>query len=216
MTREEILEIAKPILFNTDMVKAILDDRKSVTRRVIKPQPSYHEFIDVGPYWQWFDAIWVNGTTYYLPDQESKAYSKMRYKPGDYLYVRETWCPYDKDHIINGEKYAYKANESAESERVRKEYGYKWHSSIHMPKEAARIFLRVTDVKVHLLQTMTLDDFLAEGVILRPEAFNDPENAYQQAKKKFIGIWDTTTDELMYKWNENPWVVAYGFESIEV
>lgn len=94
----------------------------------------------------------------------------------------------------------------------------KWHPSIHMPKEAARIFLRVTDVQVERLKNMTLDDFLSEGVALRPEAFNDPENAYMQAKSLFVDLWDSTinTQQLtLYRWDANPWVWVIAFERCE-
>lgn len=94
----------------------------------------------------------------------------------------------------------------------------KWHPSIHMPKEAARIFLRVTDIRVERLKDMTLDDFLAEGVVLRPEAFNDPENAYMQGKELFTHIWNSTIKKEqhdLYGWDANPWVWVIEFERCE-
>lgn len=87
-----------------------------------------------------------------------------------------------------------------------------------MPKEAARIWLKVTDVRVERLQDMILNDFLDEGVVIRPEAFNDPENAYIQARTKFIAIWDSTIPkrkQSLYEWVASPWVFAIEFERCE-
>lgn len=188
----------RPILFNTDMVRAILAGRKTVTRRVAKNTPPC--------------------------------------RPGDILYVRETWawepcwdcgldaeqdkcCCGDEDKIFNHKKgewgcYCYKASMEAGEELSVDT----WHPSIHMPKAAARIWLKVTDVRVERLQDMKLDDFLSEGVEVRPEAFNDPENAYGQAKDAFIRIWESTIkgkDQSIYMWGENPWVWVIEFERCE-
>ena len=93
-----------------------------------------------------------------------------------------------------------------------------WHPSIHMPKRAARIFLKVKDVRVERLQDMHLEDFLMEGVVLRPEAFNDPENAFWQAQNIFRELWNSTirkeeTD--LYGWEANPWVWAVRLEKVK-
>ena len=87
-----------------------------------------------------------------------------------------------------------------------------------MPKGAARIWLKVKDVRVEKLHDMTLDDFLSEGLVIRPEAFNDPENAYMQARSEFIGIWNSTIkkpDIGLYDWEVNPWVWVIEFEQCE-
>lgn len=214
MTREEILPIAKPILFNTGRTVDILEDRKTATRRILK-LPRYIKKQENGLY-----ALFAEGTCYENQHlEEIVDYIKPPYKVGDYMYVRETWGCYsakwaDASYFLYRSDYPDGA----------KTYEYdghicdipKWRPSIHMPKEAARIFLRVTDVRVERLQDMTLEDFLSEGVVLRPEAFNDPENAYQQAKRIFIGIWDPTTNELQYKWEANPWAWVIEFERVEV
>ena len=154
----------KPILFNTDMVRAILAGRKTVTRRVVRPQPP-----DNDPHNVCFDYI-ENGTAKFGLRNRPPHFVKSPYQPGDLLYVRETWCPYDRDHIIDGIKYAYKANTTPESDGVRQEYGYKWRPSIHMPKEAARIFLRVTGVRTEQLRDMTEGSARAEGFTGRAQA----------------------------------------------
>ena len=189
----------KPILFNTDMVRAILAGRKTVTRRVVRPQPTPDE---TNPH-QVCKNI-GDGTCFYFdcPGFDGVGPYKLRYRTGDVLYVRETWLSYEQDHIIDGKKYAYKADETSESDRIRKEYGYKWHPSIHMPKEAARIFLRVTNVRVERLRDITDEQVIAEGVN-RNEWFSD--------------IWDTTikpADRALYGWVANPWCWVIQFERI--
>ncbi|MDE6314034.1 MAG: hypothetical protein K2M46_10555 [Lachnospiraceae bacterium] len=178
----------KPILFNTEMVKAILDGSKTVTRRILKVKFKDDEEFD-------FSLC---------------RYINPPYEPGDILYVRETWAEFPLQH------YHYRADFESGRDKLYQETvtDTKWKPSIHMPKEAARIFLRVTDVRVERLKDMTLDDFLAEGVELRPEVFNDPENAYMQGKKLFIQIWDSTIkkEELeQYGWNANTWVWVIEF-----
>lgn len=174
----------RPILFNTDMVRAILDGRKTVTRRKVK------FFKNRNPAWTGYmrDGFMLynrlNGLN--VPCCKMPPYQK-----GDIVYVRETWQHlYELDgneEIIEGTgKYYYAATDvipfdsyiDSKGERYEKT---PWKPSIHMPKEAARIWLRVTNVRVERLHDMTLDDFLSEGVCLNPEAFNDPENAYGQA-----------------------------------
>lgn len=205
-----------PILFNTEMVQAILDGRKTVTRRVMKPQPLYYTgrryiFADECCPKKWEDC-----------DNIIETY---QYQPGDILYVRETWafllciecmdegpaCNVDPVVYDDGDSesegcFVYKASHPR-PERV------SWRPSIHMPKEAARIWLKVTDVRVERLHDMTLDDFLAEGVVIRPEAFNDPENAYMQARSEFARIWDSTTRKSQTVLN--PWVWVIEFERCE-
>lgn len=200
------MERVLPILFNTDMVRAILDGRKTVTRRVID--------IDVS---NQFDVEHDGKTVLAYIDQEtgdSYAPTKIcRYQPGDTMYVRETWYK-GLNRIL------YKANYS-ENEKFYengKEIQIKWHPSIHMPKEAARIWLKVKDVRVERLQNMCLDDFLAEGVDVPNEAFNDPKNAYGFAKFRYSGIWTSTIkmeDNDRYGWKANPWVWVIEFERCE-
>lgn len=201
--KKEILQKAKPILFNTDMVQAILDDRKTETRRKA-------EFLNgKNPNWTGYvcDGLMLyNGTN-------EPCIKLPRYKVGDYLYVRETWSEWT-------DGYVYKAWTSPFPQPGRyPDKMMKWHPSIHMPKEAARIFLRVTDVRLERLKDMKLDNFLAEGVAIRPEAFNDPENAYWQAREIFSSIWDSTIpkkDLDKYGFEANPWELTYGFERVEV
>ena len=201
----------KPILFNTEMVRAILEGRKTVTRRVIKPQPRQGEEkphrlhsgcwffeipsrrfpctpdVSVGPYWP--------------PCQ-----------PGDILYVRETWAHPSAAEIANGadpEMYLYKADD------LQPAACDKWWPSIHMPKEAARIFLRVTDVRVERLQDITGDECPSEGVPLYSGPVGGREACYRFC---FADIWDDTikpSDLDDYGWSANPWVWVIKFERCE-
>lgn len=163
MTRAEILAIAKPILFNTEMTKAVLDNRKTVTRRVIKPQPQIccddgfiYDKIANNLYCKGCGNPFINSI-----DKECMP----KYQVGGYLYVRETFCPMEKYFgESNKSEYCYKANSTKLSEECRKQYGIPWSPSIHMPKEAARIFLRVTDIRVERLQDITISQMTSEGI----------------------------------------------------
>jgi hypothetical protein len=206
----------KPILFNTEMVRAILDGRKSCTRRIVKPQQLVgllpdkckngvpEEFLKekklmFKPYCNMTDIELIN-TAYKAP-----------YQRGDILYVRETWCK-------GLERYIYRADYSDTEKFYRdgKEIEMKWHPSLHMPKDAARIFLRVTNVRVERLQDITVEDALAEGMdkYIRLNGELD-ENSIITS---FIGIWNSTikkSDLDRYGWNANPWVWVIEFERCE-
>lgn len=222
---EENMDRVLPILFNTDMVQAILDGRKTVTRRALK-----HPF-EVHP----------NGFITKPRGNERLCHYTPPYQTDDILYVRETWrvgawdihnqmIAFDyKDgtcgelvHIHDRKLFERLVDQSREDARkARCEYNgvdfvwekgkspCRWHPSIHMPKQAARIWLKVTDVRVERLHDMTLDDFLAEGVVIRPEAFNDPENAYIQARSEFARIWDSTIRESQTDLNPYVWVIEF-------
>lgn len=225
MNREDLLKIAKPILFSTPMVRAIQENRKTATRRVIKELDNY-DFkwgLDREPYigdyevykkiapgkWDWvtlknqwlydFQTAVDDGRTYLL---------KLLYKAGDILYVRETWC-----RATDG-TFRYKSNIKPDTEKIRKAFGVKWRPSIHMPKEAARIFLKVTDVRIERLQDITERDVIKEG--FRDKFEND---IFTSGGYQFAEFWCSTIkgkDIDIYGWNANPWVEVVEFEKIEV
>lgn len=181
--------MGKPILFNTEMVKAILEGRKTTTRRVLKQPFEVHQ----------------NGFITKPSGNERLVPYEAPYKVGDILYVRETWLKAD-------DGYHYRADATYTSEEQRKEYGYKWKPSIHMPKVAARIFLKVSNVKVKKLQEMQYEDFQVEGAVAI--RFSTEE----ELKKSFVEIWDgTLTKEKleMYSWDVNPYVFVIEFERVE-
>lgn len=183
----------KPILFNYDMVRAILDGRKTVTRRVVKFKPGQN------PQW-----------TGYIPDgpvlygSNNIPASKSPYHPSDILYVRETWA-----RSMAG-TYLYKATDTPIILD-------RWRQSIHMPKEAARLFLRVTDVRVERLQDMRLIDCMKEGVRLTLAEQGDLVIQGVRARDRFSGVWNSTikpADLPLYGWEANPWVWVIEFERV--
>lgn len=162
----------KPILFNTEMVRAILDGGKTQTRR---PVHSAH----------------------------LNRYASPKYCVGDILYVRETWGTWSPTFGTMPRIY-YRADYDAPDSIV-------WRPSIHMPKEAARIFLRVTDVKVERLQDITINDIEAEGISAdyAEIALSNPDRG------KFIKLWNGTASDFdRYGWDANPWVWVIKFERI--
>lgn len=225
MTRKELLQVAKPILFDTDMVRAILDGRKTVTRRLVKPQ----QVIGLG-----CDKCPNNMPQEYIKQKEMlfkpwcdmsdneliSAIYKPPYEPGDILYVRETWTLkefYDGEALI---KFRAGGNigidYECEGDTYNKLVKYahdKWVPSLFMPKEAARIFLKVTDVRVERLQDMDKMDALKEGIDNRL-CIN-----LSHALTKFKKLWNSTikkSDIDLYGWDVNPWVWVIEFERIEV
>ena len=216
----------KPIIFNTEMVRAILDGRKTVTRRVIKPR--YRE--DEGGFQvctnkktgeQWVEkSDWDEGSF------DPPRYIKPPYMPGDILYVRETWNTTDECGLFppwpsTGIHYMYLAD-APESQAAK---DAKWRPSIHMPKEAARIFIRVTDVRVERLQSIDEDGAIEEGCVpvACPACFGfggrctdcNGTGAIEPALLDFVDIWNSTIkkkDLPLYGWESNPWVWVIEFE----
>ncbi len=188
----------KPILFNTEMVRAILDGRKGATRRIVKG------FIPD-------DAVW--GYTAFTPkgyiscrgtfaDGYGEKIFKLPCETGDILYVRETW-----KKAPNG-YYYYEDWQKDDIADVTK-----WKPSIHMPKEAARIWLKVIDVRVERLQEITAESALTEGADKYIHA-NGTLNE-DQTITSFIGIWNSTIKESdldRYGWDANPYVWVISFE----
>lgn len=187
----------RPILFNTDMVQAILAGQKTQTRRLTKPQPTNPRWNNIG----WLG--WDDGHGYKM---------KSPCEAGDVLWVRETWSTTDKCGLFpnwpsDGTHYIYKADDSDCS--AAKEA--RWYPSIHMPKQAARIFLRVKEVRVELLQAMDEETAIAEG-------FADSTAGTDSPLTRFAELWDKTIkreDLREFGWHANPWVWAVEFECCE-
>lgn len=185
----------RPILFNTEMVMALLEGRKTCTRRVLK-QP-----FEVHP----------NGYITKPRGNERLCPYIPPYQPGDILYVRETWCK--GSYGDEKEKYYYKADDN--------NFFCTWHPSIHMPKEAARIFLKVTDVRVERLQEITMDDCHREGINIATSSVTDGETLKRNhdfSLEKFETLWNSTikkSDLDRYGWNANPYVWVIEFERCE-
>lgn len=202
----------KPILFNTQMVQAILEGRKTTTRRIIK----------------------VNNSLEFMGFKEGKALLgkgccihetiKAPYMSGDILYVRETWGisnplgDFERNNMTA--EYIYKAG-YAKGERIsitredEKNLGV-WKPSINMSKVAARIFLKVTGVRVERLKRIEAGQCKAEGIDLGYKI----ENSFDAGEycKAFGELWDSTVNKKdidKYSWNANPYVWVIEFERIE-
>lgn len=195
----------KPILFNTEMVRAILDGRKTMTRRVIKSDVSNQFDID------------TDGTAFAYIDQATgysyKPQDICKYKVGDILWVRETWR---KNQYGTGWSWDYKA--SPEYWNMPEEWP--WKPSIFMPRDAARIFLKVTGVRVERVQEITEDDAMDEGV--KDPYDYQPPAYYEQPqikglginKSAFAGLWDSINAKRGYGWDKNSWVWVIDFERV--
>ena len=148
----------RPILFKPDMVAAIRHKRKFQTRRVIKGIPE--DCVSIKP----TDLTGV----FYVDCRESECgdIACPHGKPGDRLWIREAWLPFDEDHVIDGKHWAYMADTApgSDSDRCRKEFGYNWRPSIHMPREASRVLLEITEVRAQRLQEISEVDAIAEGL----------------------------------------------------
>ena len=200
----------KPILFNTEMVRAILDGRKSCTRRICKDANEC-----TVPDMEFYNADRRTYAVHNFVDKEhteqlSTAERTCPICTGDILYVRETWKEAPKGY------YYYEDWQKDDIADVTK-----WKPSIHMPKEAARIWLKVTDVRVERLQDVTEDGAKAEGAIDNRGFIHSPENEYDRihtAREHFIKIWNSTikkSDIDRYGWDANPYVWVIEFERCE-
>lgn len=197
----------KPILFNTEMVRAILDGRKTCTRRLVKTRRK-----DACGFYVTRKTDGSFAGIYEYDENESMFDNQLKqpYQTGDILYVRETW-----KKAPNGYYYYedWQRNDIADVT--------KWKPSIRMPKEAARIWLKVTDVRIERLQDVTEDGAKAEGAIDNRGFIHSPENEYDRiytAREHFIKIWNSTIKKSnlnRYGWDANPWVWVIEFERCE-
>ncbi len=229
----------KPILFNTGMVRANLDGRKTCTRRLVKPQPDENHTYPLGFVTDSTEKKEVGCFGFGIDEYGgSIKYVKPPYQPEDILYVRETWNK-------GLERYMYRADYSDTEKFYQggKEIEMKWHPSIHMPKEAARIWLKVTDVRVERLQEITEVQAQAEGI----RGYSKDGNLYKYAvtddwwinyhgkhkeiatgtwwqdmprtaREAFSYLWNSTikkSDLDLYGWNANPWVWTIEYERCE-
>jgi hypothetical protein len=208
-----------PILFAGEMVRALLDGRKTQTRRVVKPEPpdewepgyygmlqptdEFGEPAEPDPKrdrWGVCDvyAEWGAWCPYGVP--------------GDRLWVREAFfdtAPYAHAPLFMGrsERFAYRADQEFIG-------CHRWKPSIHMPRRTSRITLEVKAVRVERVQAITFEDALAEGVAeAAPVQYGD---GYQRDTiERFQTLWDTINKARGYGWDANPWVWVVEFERVE-
>jgi len=201
----------KGIIFSTPMVQRVLDGTKTMTRRLVRPQPNLK-----GRYWR-CDGIW--GTDdggdgqFYIeeicsdrePSERYAAIDKPAYQVGDICYVKETWNVLDKP---NGtQEYLYRAQENVTGAIIKDCIAVtvcKWKPSLFMPRAAARIFIRIEEVGIERLQDITEEDAMAEG--FKPVCCCSPRG-------NFMNYWDTLyRKDTKKQWDAKPWVFKYRFK----
>lgn len=225
----------KPILFNTEMVMAILDGRKTCTRRICKDANEY-----TVPDMDFYNADMRTYAVHNFADKKhteklSIAERTCPICPGDILYVRETvWQKIGYYLDIDGETKPSWYNEFkyvASDEKPETGWNYSWakRPSIHMPKEAARIWLKVTDVRLERLQEINEKQACMEGTDPWDEVcyenngwhptFSDPDSGGDPNMiDGFHKLWNSTikkSDLDRYGWDANPWVWVIEFERCE-
>ena len=218
----------KPILFNAPMVQAILEGRKTQTRQAIKKKYSNTVF-DWYKNKKYGEPIFCEAEPDVPPEKLTNGMTRRKirffepcipkYKKGDVLYVRETWLKHECEGLQREDRcydvscdchYVYRAD-YADNQLF--DNGVKWKPSIHMPRKAVRIFLRVTDVRVERVQDISEQDAQSEGV----DATTTPYipgigRTYTQG---FGVLWNEINSKRGYGWDANPWVWVYTFERRE-
>lgn len=196
----------RPILFNGKMVRAILDGRKTQTRRVLDPQPEYTASDEV--------VVFADGSRSICPFGQ----------PGDRLWVRETWttryCTQEEDGV-QGDVPVFRADYEYDSSEVC------WTPSIHMPRWACRLVLEVTDLRVERLQEISEEDAKAEGSAFTCNQCGNDLDSEEGAEVHwmcdvldeesfvygFKRIWNSCTPKK--PWDSNPWVWVVTFKRLE-
>lgn len=184
-----------PILFQTEMVRAILGGTKTQTRRVMKPQPArgamYSGFIEREHRMQAHAQFMYDGQMHFVSPYG---------QPGDLLWVRETWT-------YRGREVVYRADD--------KYRDLKWRPSIHMPKKHARLWLKIVNVHCEYLRSITNENAITEGcedTDLGEDLIGPP---YAYARTRFAVPWDANNAKSGYPWHSNPWVWVIEFEKVK-
>lgn len=217
----------KPILFNTEMVKAIFDGRKTQTRRVVGSRFRITGFLPFN------DEEKQNGYRFSILDEKTNskydtaslefftAYGFSKYKAGDILWVRETFqtceCGFcEVCNVLDGIVYKADYNSKGEHSDLYSclEDEVYWKPSIHMPKKYARIFLKVTNVRVERLQDIKYSDIEKEGIKYKDFLIREGVGINTQLQRNWINLWNSTAKN-GYKWEDNPYVFVYEFERIK-
>lgn len=212
-----------PITFNAHSIRRILQDEKTQTRRVVKPQPP----LWYGPEHVGTDSEYGSGLYWHLGQEESV---RCPYgKPGDVLWVRtrhlrgdthgdndRIWDPGLKTvRFARGEKYDTPASKNPK-ERWPEE-DWHWVPAHLMPKWACRLRLRVEEVRVEQLQEISFSDIVAEGVEPVPPMGGDEQQAMQATHDRFAELWNEINGEReggAYAYDENPWVRVVEFSRV--
>ena len=203
-----------PILFSSPMVEAIIQGRKTQTRRTIKGledcTPVHELYCDADWKLEKMDMICRNGQWYCRLCRNGNDMNgigiKSKYNIGDILWVRETWQETTWIHPSNDEYgYIYKASENGK-EWAANDESWKWKPSLFMPKEACRLFLEITDVRIERLQEISSDSIKAEGVSYTIDYYPNLLELWENLWVKING---------QQSWDENPFVWAISFKLVE-
>lgn len=182
----------RPILFSTPMVQAILEGRKTMTRRVVKPQPINSDY-------------WTAQSNAFYPNTNSAEPKILRCphgQVGDRLWCKETYSLTDLGVI-------YKANMDDADMRLFGSTNRKWKPSIFMPRKFSRITLEITNIRVERLQDITEKDAIKEGV--PPFSPNGMAVSSTIPRKQFCVLWNSINSDRGYSWESNPWVWVIEF-----
>lgn len=209
-----------PILFSTEMVRAILDSQKTQTRRVIKPQPNYQKRFGeseaeikvnianrICPYGKVGDTLWVRETTKHYGNKfcDCKGYALVEYKDGENREIDLTYM-LDAGKELPQQKWWGKGES-------------KWTSARFMFKWAARIFLEITNIRVERVQDITLEDVIKEGIkdankcVYKDNVF---KCNHHDTLNKFKELWDSINAKRGYGWDENPYVWVVEFKRMKL
>lgn len=217
----------KPILFSGPMVRAILDGRKTQTRRAVKPQPSFrqsHEWRGrtvrdcESRGWVWKDHDFGDGDAVHAAPGSEMAALCPYGQPGDRLWVRETWAKRDDcvDGGLKAKHYLhFRASYNGHLGSEWHYYGH-WRPSIHMPRWASRITLDIVSVRVERLNDISEADAIAEGLTSEGGAWSvtdgywcsrcvDPRHTYEKLWEHINGVGS---------WTRNPWVWVVEFQIV--
>jgi hypothetical protein len=220
-----------PILFSAPMVKAILEGRKTMTRRLVKVLPENCEE-KPDPSRAWIDDTYMEPQYGNVPclkmpygpeggDNSTAVRHFPRYEPGDHLWVREAFNLYDGEGVRwegarlgtlnampDGFHAVYDADRPGGTDGL-----YKWRPSIFMPRWASRITLEVTSVKVERLQDISEEDCYAEGIERPHPSGAFPHTNSAVANVEFRVLWESINGP--GAWDANPWVWAISFRAIK-
>jgi hypothetical protein len=199
----------RPIIFSAESVRAILEGRKTQTRRIVKPQPSFITEANL---------VFTGSEELFLAHcPEGNRLVKCPYgETGDHLWVRESWFAYPSGIVLDEYCVFYKASDDGLS-------AFKWRSPIHMPRWASRIALAITDIRVERVQDITVEDAMAEGVGCDNEIRN-PDPALREsienwnlpyAQYLYKELWDGFNAKRGCGWDANPWVWVIVFGVME-
>ena len=214
----------RPIIFSAEMVRAILEGRKTQTRRVLEPQPVLYngklDILDNGRY--------VRVATKIVNDFPETKLISCPYQVGDRLWVKETWwddCALREKEGYKQDDYLYYRADGEAIEQFECAYGFKWRSPLFMPRWASRITLEITGLRVERLQDITQRDAVNEGVIFMGGMFDEADQApwcpslkdqepMASPRDAYGRLWDSLNAKRGYAWESNPWVWVIEFKRL--